>query len=191
MNRKKVQLLEKKRPKNKIKRKKWRRHYLQLKKKQGNRLKTAILLFIFAIMCSGAAGYSRYYQMTNLNKQDGDIIIQTYFLVDAIEEELKKIENGADSQKSQEKLQNMISLLVSYSSNTPSASLSFKGQKLLKRYYVSSKELGVNLNSQSTGALTKEKSSEYLSDIEKIKQQQQTVFKTFDVNQSALKQKKQ
>lgn len=188
---KNYQRMKKRRPKNKKKYKKWRSSYRQLQKKAKKTLRNAILLIVFSTMCFAVSFYTRYYQLTHLNAEDGEIIVQTYFLVDSIEKDLLSIQNGKKPVELQEKLQNTTSMLVSYGSQPPSIGLSAEGQQLLNQYYVNSKEFGMNLNSQTLEKLEEKRTIEnYLLDTKKLKANQQVIFKTFNLNESALKQKK-
>lgn len=183
--------LGKKKPKNKGKKKRWVRTRRKIKKKKGSYLKRGISLLIVAVLfCSGGI-YARYYQMTNLTSKDSNIIVQSHFINEEIEKSLTGIQNGADVGKTREKLRELSSLLTTYGTTSPSGSLSQEGQRLMKRYYVQLRDLGVNIYSLSVEQLSEpEKVATYIEDLKRIKQTQKKVFKQFSVNEAALKQKK-
>ena len=189
--RRELKQVKKRSPKGKKRKKKWRRHCQKLKKKANKRLVGALALVVLCGTSIGSAAYARYYQLTNLNNRDKEMLVQSYFLIDELEEELVKIQNGANPEKSEEKLLNRTSLLITYTGHEPSQGLSVEGQRLLKRYYNSARELGVNMNAQR-GIQYKEADivERYLADIQKVRARQQEVFEAFQINQAALKQNK-
>lgn len=129
--------------------------------------------------------------MTNLSSADGNIIVQSYFITDEVEKSLTSLQNGADVDKTREKLLELSSLLASYGSTTPENGLSQKGQQMMNRYYVQLREYGVNIYSLSSEQLSEsERITAYLEDLKRIKQTQKKIFKQFSVNESALRQKK-
>lgn len=80
--------------------------------------------------------------------------------------------------------------MVTYGNRPVSVGLSEEGSKLLTRYYVSMKDVGMNLSTLTQEQLAnKEILESYLKDISKIKERQKAVFTYFKVNESALKQK--
>ena len=183
--------LQAKRPKQKKRKKRWQRQCNALKKRQWRFLRRGVVLLVLAGVSVGLGFYSRYYQATNLNENDSEIIVQSYFLVGEVQKELVSIQEGADPGKSYGRLKEILGMLISYTNQLPSAHLTQEGQQLLRRYYNRAKEFGLNVDKQSAESLSKpELLSELLADIEKIQNEQQTVFKTYGVNESALKQKK-
>ena len=171
-------LLQKKQPKNKKKRKKWRQHRRQLQKKAQKSLRNMVLLFTFGLLFFVASFYARYYQLTHLNAADGEIIVQTYFLVDSIEKDLISIQNGAKPVGLKDKFHSMTAMLVSYGSQPPSTGLSTAGQQRLSKYYANTKEFGMNLNSQTIESLEKKETiANYLEDTKKLKNSQKVIFK--------------
>lgn len=191
LQRKQYRKQQQNRPKQKKKRKRWQKHCRSLKKRYSRQLKRSGLFFLLLLIFSGGSGYSRYYQLTNLDTNDGEIIVQSYFLIDEVEKELMSIQEGADAVKVHGKLREMSGMLVSYTSQTPSNALTKDGQQLLRRYYNRAMEFGLNLDSQSAESLNQEELlTGFLDDIERLQTEQQTIFKNFGINESALVQKK-
>ncbi len=185
------QALKKKRPKKKKRKKRWQRQCNNWKKRRSRSIRRSLLFLVVAICSVGSGFYARYYQATNLDENDSEIIVQSYFLVGEVEKELKGVQEGADAGKASAKLKEVVGMLVSYTNQTPSMNLTEEGQQLLRRYYTRTKEFGLNVDSQSSESLAKpELLDELLTDITKIKKEQQTVFKMYGVNESALQQKK-
>lgn len=183
--------LGKKRPKNKKKKKRWVRTRRKLKNKKNSYIKRSITLLIISASFASGAVYARYYQLTNLSSADGNIIVQSYFITDEVEKSLTSLQNGADVNKTREKLLELSSLLVSYGGTLPENGLSQKGQQMMNRYYVQIREYGVNIYSLSSEQLSEpERITGYLEDLKRIKQTQKKIFKQFSVNESALRQKK-
>ena len=187
----KAKALKKRRSKNKKKNKKIKRDIRQLKKKKAKSRLNSILLLILGSVLIASAFYTRFYQQTTLNENDGEIIVQSYFLVDSIEKDIKGIQNGANPEKTQEKLRTMTTMMASYGNSTPSGMLTLDRQRILRKYYSGILELGMNLNRQTAKNMGEpEIIEEYLADIVKLKDGQQKIFKLFKVNEAALKQKR-
>ncbi|MGX7193134.1 hypothetical protein ACWODH_06790 [Enterococcus moraviensis] len=179
-----------KRPKNKVKRKHWikARKQLENRRKRFNRISVISLLLV--VIMSGSAFYSRYYQMTHLTADDAKGVVQGYFMTEDIEKKLETMRDGGSIEKEYPAYQEISSLLVTYSNRSVSDGLSEEGKRLLTRYNVGMKNLGMNLHSLSEQQLeNKETIDGYLKDIQKMKKQQKEVFKYFRVNESALKRK--
>ncbi|WP_430602836.1 hypothetical protein IGJ02_000145 [Enterococcus sp. DIV0724b] len=188
---KKLNELNRKRPKNKRKKKQWLRAQSLLKKMKQARLKRGIMLLVLSVCFAGSGLYARYYQLTNLSAADSNIIVQSYFITEEVNKQLFGLQNGADIEKSKEKLMELSSLLASYGSSTPSNSLAKDGQQAMNRYYVQLRDFGTNIYSLTTEQLNDQETvSDYLEDLKQIKGSQKKIFKLFSVNESALKQKK-
>ncbi|WP_207696619.1 hypothetical protein DOK67_0002322 [Enterococcus sp. DIV0212c] len=178
------------RPKNKQRRKMWlkERHMLEKGKKKNSR--NVLLFLVVGAICTGSAFYSRYYQLTNLTSEDSKIVVQGYFLTEEIEGKINSIQEGVSVEKLHPQLQEVSSLLVSYSNKPISSGLSKQGTKLLMRYRVMMRDVGANLSSlRLTDLEQRETMTAYLKDISKLKHRQQDVFTYFKVNESALKNK--
>ncbi|OTN89911.1 hypothetical protein A5819_002409 [Enterococcus sp. 7E2_DIV0204] len=179
-----------KRPKNKAKRKRWIKERKQLEKRRKQFDRNIFIFLLFVIIASGSAFYSRYYQMTHLTAEDAKGVVQGYFMSEDIEKKLETMRDGGSIEKEYQAYLEISSLIVTYSNRSVSDGLSEEGKRLLTRYNVSMKNLGMNLHSLSEQQLeNKETIDGYLKDIQKMKQQQKEVFKYFRVNESALKRK--
>lgn len=182
--------LSKKRTKDKKKRRKMRKKREQINIKKVKNIKKAIMFLVLAIVSVAGAAYARYYQMTTLTSEDGNAIIQSYFLTDEIEKNLLTIQEGASAEKVKNNLQERSSLLASYGATDPSAGLAVDGIKVLKRYFRKVREYGVNVYSLRVEQLQEpETVTKYLDELKGIKEMQQKIFKQYGVNQSALTKK--
>ncbi|WP_375178720.1 hypothetical protein [Enterococcus rotai] len=179
-----------KRPKNKVKRKKWLRTRKMLEK-QRKRYGINVFIFLVVMLISaGSAFYARYYQLTNLTSDDAKVVVQGYLLTEDLEKKMMTIKEGGSVEKVYPQFQEVSSLLVSYGNRPVSGGLSTEGAKLLTRYYVSMKNIGLNLTTLSQEQLTEQETiNGYLKDLKKINERQKAVFNYFKVNESALKQK--
>lgn len=187
LNRKK-NILTKKRPKNKKKRRQWKRQLGKISKKQKQKTIQLVLLLLFTLLSLSGGIYSRYYQSMHLNAEDKEIISQSYFILNDVEKELKNIQSGADLEKTQEKMKDMLSTLVSYTSRQPSNTLSVEGQQELRSYYKKATEFGTNLYSQTTDQLSDEKRIEgFLTDISSLKKKQTQIFENFGINEGTTR----
>lgn len=190
-NKRKTKQLEKRRrPKNKKKRIRLKREIRSLKKTQKRLLVWSILAFILAAGGIGGGAYARYYQLTNLTKEDSNTIVQSYFLTEEIQENFNQLENGGSSEKVQAALRDRSALLVSYGNRNISIGMSEEGTKLLVKYTSMMRETGTNLYSASVAQLENPEMLEgYKSDMEKLVKQQQKVFDYFKINESSIKKK--
>ncbi|MFD2305193.1 hypothetical protein [Enterococcus termitis] len=180
----------KRRPKNKVKRKRWVRERRLLVSRQKRYFRQALVFLVVMVLSAGSAAYARYYQLTNLTAEDAKVVVQGYLLTEDLEQKLVTITEGGSIEKVYPQFQEVSSLLVTYGNRPVSAGLSTEGAKLLTRYYVSMKYVGMNLSTLSQEQLGQEEVvAGYLKDINKIKERQKEVFTYFKVNESALKQK--
>ncbi|MFC0405057.1 hypothetical protein IGJ55_002225 [Enterococcus sp. AZ170] len=179
-----------KRPKNKEKRKKWLHVRKSLEKRRKRYLTNVFLLFVVMLITAGSAFYARYYQLTNLTSEDAKVVVQGYLLTEDLKKQMETVKAGGSAEKVYPQFQEVSALLVSYGNRPVSGGLSTEGAKLLTRYYVSMKNVGLNLSTLSQEQLEKQETIDgYLKDIERINERQKAVFKYFKVNESALKQK--
>lgn len=186
--RKKNNKIAQKRPKNKQKRRKWKRQLRLLAKRKKSTLIKIIIFLVLLFSSLGGALYCRYYQSINLGTEDQEIISQTYFILDEVSTELKNIQNGSNVDKTQEKLKDMLSVLVSYTSRTPSTSLSIEGQQQLRYYYTRTREFGTNLYGQTSEQLSdKTKVAAFQSDISELEKKQAEIFKEFHINKESIR----
>ncbi|MBL1229469.1 hypothetical protein IW492_09520 [Enterococcus sp. BWB1-3] len=187
----KLEGLKKKRPKNKKKRKKWQRICRKAEQYKKKRRRNGIFLLIMAVLLGGGASYTRYYQLTNLSTSNAAALAKIYYLIGEIDSQIESYNNGASIEKTEKNIRDLSQQLTSASVETAYMGLSVDGQKKLNRYFTSAKNLGINLNAQARVILENlEQMEMYQSDIEKIKENQQEIFKEYQVNEHALKQKK-
>ena len=188
---KNYQRMKRKRPpKNKKKRKRFLRERSRMES-QWKRYRAGLLIFLLLAGLSGSgAFYSRYYQQNHLSAADADALSKSYYLLNEVSDQLTNIEKRNNPQKSIKNIQDLSSRLASYGARKPSLALSEENQKMLNRHFVLLQELGVNLNAQTIESLQKkEVFTGYVSDIERMETSQSKVFKHFNVNEGALKQK--
>lgn len=179
----------KRRPKNKKKRKKWARQIKRMEKQRSTRLKLAVLFLFLGIGCGGGGFYARYFQMTNLDTKDSEALVQGYFLVNELEEQLDSLSETDNVKKVQANVYTLSARLASYGASLPDGRLSQDGVLLLKKLYKSMKELGLNLSSITESSIQDQGIVEsYYQDIEKIRTMQDQVFDHFRINKSSLKQ---
>ncbi|MFD1899279.1 hypothetical protein GQR36_02450 [Enterococcus termitis] len=173
-----------------MKRKRWVRERRLLVSRQKRYFRQALVFLVVMVLSAGSAAYARYYQLTNLTAEDAKVVVQGYLLTEDLEQKLVTITEGGSIEKVYPQFQEVSSLLVTYGNRPVSAGLSTEGAKLLTRYYVSMKYVGMNLSTLSQEQLGQEEVvAGYLKDINKIKERQKEVFTYFKVNESALKQK--
>lgn len=187
------QLQNKRPPKNKKKRKRLQRMRQRLenqKKRQRNRM---IVFLSFSVVLSSGAFYTRYYQQNHLQGQDSEILVQSYYILEDLTEQLNELEKGETPEKSRKNINDLSGRLASYGTKKSSFGLTEENQKRLNRYFLSLRELGVNLSGQTskTNVLpTVDAIQGYKADVEKAQSSQTEIFKHFNVNEAALKQKK-
>lgn len=183
--------LKRKRPKNKKNTKRWIRAKKRVEKKKKAYLKRGLIFVSLSVVFISSGFYTRYYEKTNLSSEDGNIIVQSYFITDEVNQNLVNLQNGASGEEKKEKLMKFSSLLASYGSSIPSNNLSKDGQEALNRYYVKLRDYGTNLYSLTAVQLNNpETVTTYIEDLKKIKQTQRQLFKQFSIDEAALKQKK-
>ncbi|MGG5341936.1 hypothetical protein [Enterococcus sp. AZ192] len=189
--RKQWKKIKARRVKNKKKRKKLQRMRKQLEKKKKRQLMWAIICFVLFFVTVGGAGYSRYYQLTNLTAADAEAVSKSYYLVGELKKQIESTENGASSEKTMNNIRSLSSQLASASVGKASQGMSAEGQKLLNRHRTLTRQLAINISSLNQETLSDASVREnYLKDIEKVTASEKKVFKHFKVNESALQQKK-
>lgn len=189
MSKRNLAAIKKRRPKNKKKRKGWLREFKTIEKRKKFRFRMMIVFVLLGISCGGAGFYIKYYQMTNLADSDSEALVQSYFLISSIEEEIKNVAEADSTKQVQATVYDYSARLASYGAKTPDPRLSKDGTLLLKRLYQSMKELGLNLTGiTEEGLVDPVVIEEYTSDIEKVRDNQAQVFKYFRINESSLKQ---
>lgn len=190
-SRRSLKKLKAKRPKNKKKRKRWQRICKKTEQTKKKRLKNGILLIILSIVLGGSASYARHYQLTSLSSTNAAALAKSYYLIGEIEGQLDSYSKGASIEKTTKNIRELSQQLAGAGTETAYVGMAVDGQKLVNRHFNLVKNLGINLNEQARTILeNQEEMTNYLSDIEKVKESQQTVFKKYQVNESALQQKK-
>ncbi|MCA5013558.1 MULTISPECIES: hypothetical protein [unclassified Enterococcus] len=189
--RKKIKQLEQRRPKSKKKRKFLKKKIFKLRKRRKKRLRSGLILFMLGGLLAGGTVFSRYHQATNLSDRDSDGIVEGYFLLNKTEQQLAAVKETTNKEKTSKNLRELAAKLSGFGVRYADPRLTLEGQKLLNRYYSQMKELGLNLNNQSAESL-QEKTiyDDYVADIKKVQATQKKIFVYFNVNESALEQKK-
>ncbi|MBO0445117.1 MULTISPECIES: hypothetical protein [Enterococcus] len=183
--------LKTKKLKNKRKRKKLKKVINKTHKAMKKQFRRVILLFLLMLIMAGGAAYSRYYQQTTLEKEDANIIVQSYFLIEEVDKQLTSAQEGASAEAIEERVREVSSLLVTYGNNKAFGGLSLDRQKSLNRYYTKIRELGANLSNVNREKIaTTEYIETYQKTIKQLQTNQKNIFKLFGINESALKQKK-
>lgn len=175
-------------PKNKKKRKRWKRAQQELNAQRSRQRNGWITFLLLALLAGGGSFYTRYYQQYHLQSEDSEAIVQSYYLLDELTTQLKELETGTTPQKNYKNIHELSGRLGSYGLRKAFEGLTEDNQKLLNRYFVLLRELGVNLNGQKLEGLQNTETIQgYLTDIEKAQESQAKVFKQFKVNEAALK----
>ncbi|WYK01550.1 hypothetical protein A5821_002687 [Enterococcus sp. 7F3_DIV0205] len=187
----KWKIMVSRRVKNKKKRKRIKFLSHRLEKQKKKQFRTSLIFFFLVLLTAGSAAYSRYYQLTNLTADDADSLAKGYYFVGELEKQLKAIDNGANAEKTSKNMRDLSTQLTSVANRNASQGMSVEGQKMLNRHFTMTRNLGINISGQDAGKLEDPAYREsYLKDIQKVVTSQKKVFKEFDVNESALQQKK-
>lgn len=178
-------------PKNKKKRRRWKQNVLKLENNKSKKLKYMLFSLLGTIVIGGASGYAKYYQSTTISGQDIDNIVYGYYLLENVEEQINKIDKNNDK-KGSDNLHTLGISLSSFASKKGSEKGVEEAQVLLNQYYSRVGQFGVNLSSQNFEELkkSKEKQSEYLEDIKRVKITQKKVIDYYKIDESSLKEKK-
>ncbi|MBP2097375.1 hypothetical protein [Enterococcus rivorum] len=183
--------LSKYRTKNKKKRKK----LIQAKRKNQSKLQKSILfMLVFLVVglaASSGAAYTIYYQATNLSELDQKAIVDGYYYLTKVENQLNETELLDNTNEVDANLDTLSSRLSAFALNKADYRISEDGQQIINRYYTSMKELGINLSSQSKNFYKDEEVLAVVKkDIEKVKNNEKAVFKQFKIDEKALAQQK-
>lgn len=185
----KLSALKKRRPKKKKNRRKWASQIKKIEAQKKGYIKLSILFLFLGGICGGAGYYTKYYQMTNLAEKDKEALVQGYFLMTKIEEQLDEAAITDSPKRVQGTVYDLSARLASYGASTPDGRLSKDGYLLLNRLYQSMKELGLVLTSVTEESIQNPESiEEYRGDIEKTKAHQKNAFEHFRIDESSLKQ---
>ncbi|WP_086349714.1 hypothetical protein [Candidatus Enterococcus clewellii] len=183
--------LQRRRPKAKKKRKGWKRACAALKKKRNSSFKNSVLLIVLALLFGASGFYARYYQLTNMSTANTTALSKGYYLLDETEQQFESLKNGASPEKTLNNFRELSSQLVSVGMETAYGGMSSDYQKLLNRYFDQVRKLGINLGAQNLESLQNTGNIDsYVEDITKIKERQKKIIDEFEVNESALQQKK-
>ncbi|MBO0438809.1 hypothetical protein [Candidatus Enterococcus ikei] len=184
---KKVKRTKVKKKKSKQKRRKIR----ELTKKSKKERTFGIVLSLLFLLSALSAGYSLYYQSMHLSPKDSKAVIQGYYLLDNLENELKEAKTTENDVKAGKNIKLLASQLSSYGIYKATIRNTKQGQKVLNKYYKSMKELGINVSSQSDDFFKDETlSNEFEADLAAVKQNQKSVVSYFKINEKALVNKK-
>ncbi|ALS36028.1 hypothetical protein ABID30_000705 [Enterococcus rotai] len=183
--------IKQRRPKNRKKRRILKKKVHMLMKKGKKQIQLGLTFLLLGIALAGGAAFSRYHQATNLGDRDSDGIVEGYYLLNKTFEQLESIEGTQNVEKTRKNMRELAAKLSGFGIRYADPRLTVEGQQLLNRYYSQMKELGLNLNNQSVESLQEKTTYEnYLADIKKVQTIQKKVFTYFNVNETALKQKK-
>lgn len=179
------------------KKKKMKKHHYAKEKRLVEKSKKKWLIAMIATIVSaflllGIAGYGKYYESMNLTSEDSDAIVKGYFLLNDMENELKKAKSGEeDPAKLAKKINYLATSMASYGIKTASTSNTKEGQLIINRYYTYLSELGRNMNNQSAKIKDEpEQIDSFLKDIQKVKNRQKKVFIYYKVDEANLKENK-
>ncbi|WP_314067031.1 hypothetical protein [uncultured Vagococcus sp.] len=190
---KKMKEAERLKPKRRTRIRKWRRdlqRLAELKSKQGKRL---IFLIVLMVISVSMAGYSKFYQLTNMTAGDSETIVTGYYLLDKAAEQInERLAGKIDGIKLNENIHNLSIRMASYAAKRANNSASTEGQQQLNRYYAQVGQLGVNLASEQflddeSGV---ESLSNFLEDIDNAQKTQKQVLNFYKVDETSLKEKK-
>lgn len=178
--------------KSKSKHKKNKKQLARLKRQRKNTLVKFVISCVISLVLGGLAFYTSYYQGIHLTQEDQQNVVNGYYLLTDLENQLKKIEKGdLDEKKTIENIQTLGNKMASYSGVVASSSSKAEGQAILNRYYNSVKEIGINTSGQVTGFFNNpELIAEYLKDVDKAQSYQKEVFSYYKVNENELKKNK-
>ncbi|MBM7689835.1 hypothetical protein BCR24_13165 [Enterococcus ureilyticus] len=177
--------------KNARKRKKIRRKIKKTTVKRKKQRRNVIACLVLALCLCATAFYSRYYQATNLGERDSDGIVQGYYLLNETINQINRLSENNNSEKAENNLRELAAKLSSFGMRGADGRLTTEGQRLLSRYYNQVKELGLNLNNQSSEMIENPQTrEEYIQVIQKTQVTQKKIIDYFKVNEQALQQKK-
>ncbi|MFD1901886.1 hypothetical protein GQR36_21120 [Enterococcus termitis] len=128
-------------------------HTQTIRTKKKRQLVWAILCFVLFFVTAGGAGYSRYYQLTNLTAEDAEAVAKTYYLVGEMKKQVTAVDNGASPEKTVKNLRDLSAQLASASVKPASQGMSVEGQKLLNRHLSLTRQLAVNISNQNQEAI--------------------------------------
>lgn len=181
----------KKRKVSKKKQKQKKRKVRELIKTSKRQRNWGISLSIVFLAFGLAAGYSLYYQAMHLSQKDSKAVVQGYYLMDNLENEMKTAKTTEEEVKSGKNIKLLAGQFSSYGIYKATVRNSEAGQKKLNKYYKSMKELGINLSSQPNDFFKNETIlNEFETDLAAVKKNHEEVVSYFNINENALVNKK-
>ncbi|ALS03007.1 hypothetical protein ATZ33_16960 [Enterococcus silesiacus] len=189
---KEVKFVEKKRSKNTKRKRQLARKRKQLRIEKKRMKRRTILFMVLATLFLGGSQFVSYYQSMTLSKEDEDVIVKSYFLLNDFDQQL---ENAKTESESKDKIDGNIRYLAgaitSYGANKASDLNTEEGQLALNRYYKAMLDIGTNAMRMTTGIYGNEEiASDYQADIKRARVYQKKVFELYKVDESALKKSK-
>lgn len=189
-NKKQYSSLQKKRFKRQRAKKNKKRQLKLLLKSKKRFFYLTIFSIVIVIVSAGIAGYAKYYEMSNLSKNDMENIADGYYFISNVKTELENIKNKdiSSPEKTSENLHSLSLRLSGFSAKKGSDRNSVEGQYLLNRYYSLLGQFGLNLSSQDYSSFIENETllEGFLSDIDKIDEQQTKVIDFFKIDKSSL-----
>lgn len=191
MTNKSLKILLSSRPKDRKKRRRWKKEVHYLESNKSKKLRNGLFALLGALIIGGGSGYTKYYQATTVSDGDTDNIVYSYYLLNQIEQQIKDIDKN-DDKKAYANVHTLAVSLSSFASKKGSDRSVKEAQVLLNQYYARVGQFGINLSSQNITELKKdkEKQKDYLADIDRVKQTQKKVITYYKIDESSLKEKK-
>lgn len=189
--RKKCKELATRKVKNKKKRKRLKLELEGYQEKSAKKLRGFLFSLLACILLASGTGYTKFYQATTISEYDIDNIVYGYYLLEQMEQQIIDIDSN-DEVKTSENIHTLAISLSSFSAKKGSDKGRKEAQILLNQYYSKIGQFGVNISSQNFEELkeNKEKQEEYLSDIAKVKTNQNKVIEYYKIDETSLKSKK-
>lgn len=176
---------------SKKKQKKKKRKIRELMRKSKIQRNWGISLCVLFVLFGSTAGYSLYYQTMHLSQKDSKAVVQGYFLMDNLENEMKTASTTENDVKSGKNIKLLAGQFSSYGIYKATIRNSGIGQKKLNKYYKSMKELGINLSSQPDDFFKNELLlNEFEMDLAAVKRNHEEIIRYFNVNKNALTNRK-
>lgn len=184
---KEIKKLDKNKKKYKRKMDRWKTKRKRLIKTRKAYLTSSLLLILVMILIGGSTGYARFYQMTNLSKQDTETFALSYYLIDKLEEHVEK-SSEENNEKMDNNIQELAQELASFSSKKASNKFGQEGQVLLNKYFTQIGQLGINIGSQNYSEQLELEGTldDTLSDVSKIKVLQKQLIDKFEIKTATL-----
>lgn len=180
---------ELKRKKNIKKKKIYKREFNYITEQKRSSSKFFIIFMVLSSLSLGGYFFSKNYFEKNLSKDDMNMIMSTYFLVNDYEANLENAKNSkGETKELSKKIADISYKMSSYATEEPNKIISTEGQRLINRYFKSISELGINsvpIYQQFYGNI--DLSNEYIDSIKIIKQNEKALFKYFKIDENRIK----